>query len=313
LETDEAMTQPKNLFNDRLTLDRRRVVGAGALLAASAVGGDRGYAMETFESGRAMSDGLGVYYEVHGGPLAGRTPMVLAPGGLMPIEIAFAPDLLPRFARHRPVIAIEPQGHGHTADRPGAPSMEQMAEDVRAVLDHLRVERAHLLGHSLGGMILTGLAIRHPGRVASLVPVSAPYTFDGMREELVVLQRDPTHVPSPQLLPLLPTEADFASWKAVYERVNPDPRSFDRVVEKLNAMLGAWPGWRPDEVETIKAPTLIALGDNDFMRVDFAAQMARMIPHAHLAVLPDTTHMDICLKRGAWLEPMVEGNIARAT
>jgi pimeloyl-ACP methyl ester carboxylesterase len=269
--------------------------------------------MPSFDSGRVMSDGLGVYHEVHGGPLIGRTPMVLVAGGLMPIEIAFAPDLLPRIAKHRPVIAIEPQGHGHTADRSVAPSMEQMVEDVRVVLDHLDVQRAHLLGHSLGGMILTGLAIRHPERAASLVPVSAPYTFDGMLEELVVLQRDPTHVPSAQLMPLLPTKADFASWKAVYERVNPDPQSFDRVVEKLNVMLAGWPGWRPEEVETITAPTLVALGDNDFMRVDFAAQMARLIPHAQLAVLPDTTHMDICLKRGAWLEPMVEANIARAT
>jgi pimeloyl-ACP methyl ester carboxylesterase len=134
-----------------------------------------------------------------------------------------------------------------------------------------------------------------------------------MQEELVVLQRDPTHVPSPELMPLLPTEADFASWRAVYERVNPDPKSFDRVVEKLNVMLGSWPGWRPEEVKTIKAPTLVALGDSDFMRVDFAAQMARLIPDAKLAVLPDTMHMDICLKRGAWLEPMVEANIARAT
>jgi pimeloyl-ACP methyl ester carboxylesterase len=307
------MAHPENLFNSRLNLSRRLVLGAGAFLAASAGRSERGFAMQKFESGRVMSDGLGIYYEVHGGPPARHTPMVLVAGGLMPIEIAFAPDLLPRFAKHRPVIAIEPQGHGHTADRPAAPSMEQMAEDVRAVLDHLKVGKAHLLGHTLGGMILTGLAIRHPDRVASLVPVSAPSTFDGMQAELVVLRRDPTHVPSPQLIPLLPTEADFASWKAVYERVNPDPKSFDRVVEKLNVMLGNWPGWQPEEVKTIKAPTLVALGDNDFMRVDFAAQMARLIPHAQLAVLPDTTHMDICLKRGAWLEPMVEANIARAT
>jgi pimeloyl-ACP methyl ester carboxylesterase len=297
---------------NRLTPSRRIVLGAGAFLAASAGRSDRGFAMQRFESGRAMSDGLGVYYEVHGGPLAGHTPMVLVAGGLMPIEIAFAPDLLPRFAKHRPVIAIEPQGHGHTADRATAPSMAQMADDVRAVLDHLKVGKAHLLGHSLGGMILTGVAIRHPDRVASLVPVSAPYSFDGMKPELVILQRDPTHVPSPDLMPLLPTEADFASWKAVYERVNPDPQSFDKAVEKFNVMLAKWPGWRADEVGAIKAPTLVVLGDNDFMRVDFAAEMAGLIPHAQLAVLPDTTHMDICLKRGAWLEPMVEANIARA-
>jgi pimeloyl-ACP methyl ester carboxylesterase len=298
--------------DDRPQPDRRLVLGAGAALAAGLGLSDKGYAMDKPRTGYAASDGLQVYYELHGEPLGAQTPMVLLPGGLMPIEIALAPDLIPRFARRRPVIAIEPQGHGHTGDRPGDPRMEQMADDALAVLDHLKVPKAHLLGHSLGGMIATGLAIRHPERAASLVPVSAPYTFDGMLRELVRLQRDPTHVPSAELTPLLPTEADFAGWKAVYERVNPQPKSFDTVVEKLNAMLAKWPGWSPDQVKAIKAPTLVALGDNDFMRIDFAAEMARMIPHARLAVLPDTTHMDICLKRGAWLEPMVEANIARA-
>jgi pimeloyl-ACP methyl ester carboxylesterase len=306
------MSEPETRFNNRRTFSRRRFIGAGAVLAASAGHSERGFAMSNVESGRVMSDGLGVYYEVHGGPQAGRTPMVLIAGGLMPIEIAFAPDLLPRFAKTRPVIAIEPQGHGHTGDRPSAPRMEQMADDVVAVLDHLKVGKAHLLGHSLGGMILTGVAIRHPDRAASLVPVSAPYSFDGMLTELVALQRGQIQAPSAGLMPLLPTEADFASWNAVFERVNPDPKTFDKVVEKTNAMLGAWPGWSVEQVKAIKAPTLVALGDNDFMRVDFADQMAKLIPHARLAVLPDTTHMDICLKRGAWLEPMVEANIARA-
>lgn len=292
--------------------DRRLVLGAGVVMAAGLGLSSKGYAMDKPLSGHAASDGLKVYYEVHGEPLDGQAPIVLLPGGLVPIEIGLAPDLIPRFARHRPVIAIEPQGHGHTGDRPGDPRMEQMADDVVAVLDRLKVARAHLLGHSLGGMIATGVAIRHPERVASLVPVSAPYTFDGMLEELVRLQRDPTHVPSAELMPLLPTEADFASWKAAYERVNPQPKTFDVVVEKLNVMLAKWPGWSPDQVKAIKAPSLVALGDNDFMRVDFAAEMARMIPHGRLAVLPDTTHLDICLKRGAWLEPMVEANIARA-
>ena len=293
---------------------RRVLLGAGVILGAGLGDGGKGFAMTSdgIDSGRAMSDDLGIYYEVHGGPLDGRTPMVLLPGGLVPIEIAFTPDLLPRFSRHHPVIAIEPQGHGHTGDRPGAAHMDQMVEDVLAVLDHLKVHKAHLLGHSLGGMIATGLAIRHPDRVASLVPVSAPYTFDGMQAELVALQRDPTRAPSAELIPLLPTEADFASWRAVFERVNPNPKAFDAVVERLNVMLGQWPGWSVDQMKGIKAPTLVVLGDNDFMRVDFAAEMARLIPHARLAVLPDTMHLSICLQRGAWLEPMVEANIARA-
>ena len=300
--------QPVNPFNNRL--NRRLVLGAGAVLAGSLGRSSKGFAMSAAQSGYAQADGLKVYYEVHGGPLAGRTPLVLVAGGLIPIEIGLT-DLIPRFSKHHPVIAIEPQGHGHTADRATAPRTEQMADDVAAVLDHLKVGKAHLLGHSLGGMILTGVAIRHPDRTASLVPVSAPYTFDGMLTELVALQRGQIQAPSAELIPLLPTEADFAAWKAVFERVNPDPKSFDKVVEKNNAMLAAWPGWSVEQMKAIKAPTLVLLGDHDFMRVDFADQMAKLIPHARLAVLPDTDHMTICLKRGAWMEPMVEANMAR--
>src|SRR5215211_2139931 len=69
-------------------------------------------------SGYAPVDGLDVYYEVHGGdPAAGTTPIVLLPGGLMAIETEWEADILPRFSRTRPVIAIELQGHGYTADR----------------------------------------------------------------------------------------------------------------------------------------------------------------------------------------------------
>jgi len=56
-----AMAEPENLFNNRLNLNRRLVLGAGAFLAASAGRSDRGFAMQKFESGRVMSDGLGIY------------------------------------------------------------------------------------------------------------------------------------------------------------------------------------------------------------------------------------------------------------
>lgn len=296
-------------FNNRLNLDRRALLGAGAALGLAS----KGHAMEKPRSGYADCGDLKVYYEIHGGPLDGRTPMLALPGGLIPIEVGFTPDFIARFSGSRPLILVEPQGHGHTGDRPGEPKMERLSDDVAAVLDHLKIARAHLIGHSLGGMIATGLAIRHPERVASLCPVSAPYTFDGFLDELVVLQRDPTHTPSAELIPLLPTEADFASWRAVYQRVNPKPETFDAVVEKLNHMLATWPGWSRDQVAAIRAPTLVVSGDNDFMRIDFADQMAKLIPGAKLAVLPDTTHMNILEKRTAWLEPFVEANLARAT
>ncbi|MFY1832112.1 alpha/beta fold hydrolase [Myxococcus fulvus] len=264
------------------------------------------------QGGYATVDDLKVYFEVHGGPLeGGKTPLVLLHGGMLAIETAFSKDLLPRFARSRPVIAMEMQGHGHTGDRPGPIQLERMVKDVAGVLAHLGVKRAHLLGHSLGGMIATGVCIHHPEVVASATLLSVTYTLEGMQPELVKMQRDPTHVPSPELIPLLPTEADFVSWKANFDKYNPDPSSFESVLARLNTLLTEWKGWSTAQLNGIRAPVLLALGDNDFTRLEHAAEMYRLIPGSKLAVLPDTTHMNI-IERGAWLEPMVQELISRA-
>lgn len=262
----------------------------------------------TANSGYATVDGLNIYYELHGGaPNTDETPIVLLHGGVMSIDTAFD-DLIPRFARTRPVIAIEQQGHGHTADRDTPPEVSRMIDDTAGVLAHLGVTRAHFFGHSMGGMISIGMALRNPGVVRSITALSSTYTLEGMLPELVQMQRDPTHQPSPELIPLLPTEGDFAAWQASYQRNAPDPSAFERVVAGLNMMLTAWKGWTQAELRAVRAPVLLAIGDKDFTRIEHAADMAHLIPNAQLAVLPGTTHMTI-LKRGAWLEPLVEARI----
>jgi len=293
----------------RPNCSRRALLATGALMAACLGGVGRSFA-DTGSGGYARVDGLDVYYELHGGVLgAGKVPIVLLHGGAMSIETAFAGDLLPRFARIRPVIAVEQQGHGHTGDREGSIKIDRMIDDTAGVLAHLGVGQAHLLGHSLGGIIAIGLAIRHPKVVASLTSLSAFYQLEGMLPELVAMQRDPARQPSPDIVPLLPTEADFAAWRAGFERDNPDPGSFDRVLAKLNKMLADWSGWTQAELRSVRAPTLVAIGDNDFVRIEHAVQMTRLIAGAQFAVLPGTTHMS-SVRRGAWLEPMVEARIA---
>jgi pimeloyl-ACP methyl ester carboxylesterase len=202
---------------DRRGVTRRLALGGGALLAAGLAGQHRGWTMGTDNgSGYATIENLRVYYEWHGGTPDGgkilpreagegdreaveraRVPIVLLHGGAVTIEIAFAPDLIPRFARTRPVIAIEQQGHGHTGDRPGPMTIDRMVEDTAGVLAHLGVRQADLFGHSLGGIIATGLAIRHQGVVRSLTTLAAPYQLEGFLPDLVRIQRDPTLTPRP--------------------------------------------------------------------------------------------------------------------
>nr|QQZ49367.1 alpha/beta hydrolase [Phenylobacterium glaciei] len=186
-----------------------------------------------------------------------------------------------------------------------------MSADTAGVLAHLGVKQAHFVGHSLGGMVAMNMAVRRPDLARTVSAISISYTLDGYQPELVKLQRGEIQQPSPELTALLPTEADFASWQASYRRTAPDPTAFDRVLTKTNAMLSAWTGWSPEQLRAVKTPTLLAIGDNDFVRIDHAAEMARLIPGAQLAVLPNTTHLNI-LTRGAWLEPMIAARIGDA-
>jgi pimeloyl-ACP methyl ester carboxylesterase len=310
---------------------RRLLLGGWAMLAVGLAGQHRGWTMGTDSgSGYATIDGLRVYYEWHGGTPDGgrllpreagegdraavegaRVPIVLLHGGALTIETAFPPDLIPRFARARPVIAIEEQGHGHTGDRPGPMTIDRMVADTAGVLAHLGVPQADVFGHSLGGIIATGLAIRHSSVVRSLTTLAAPYQLEGFLTELVRIQRDPTLTPASSLVPLLPTEADFAVWRASFKRSAPEPTAYDAILVKLNTMLATWPGWTEAELRGIGAPALIAIGDNDYVRIEHAGEMARLIPDARLAVLPGTTHFGI-VKRGAWLEPMMAARLQPA-
>lgn len=299
-----------------LEADRRMLLTGGALVAAGLglAACAKEPAMRTAQvtplSGYAPIDGIRVYYEVHGGPLTlDTTPLVLLHGGMLAIETGFPNGFIDRFAAKRPVIAIEQQGHGHTGDRPGTITIELMLNDTAGVLKHLNVSRAHFMGHSMGGMITTGMAIRHPDLVASATPMAAGYTLEGYLPELVLMQRDPTHQPSPELVPLLPTEADFNSWQEHYKRANPNPDGMMGVLERMNTMLANWPGWTESELAGIRAPVLVMIGDNDFIRVEHAAEMTRMIPGSWLSVLPDTMHMTL-LDRGDWIQSMFEARVA---
>src|SRR5580704_3663728 len=101
--------------------------------------------MDDHTGAYADINGLRLYYEIHG---SGR-PLVLLHGGLLTIDFMFGP-LLPTLAAYRQVIAVELQGHGHTADTDRAMSIDQLADDVAALLAHLGIDEADIFGFSLG-------------------------------------------------------------------------------------------------------------------------------------------------------------------
>ncbi len=129
--------------------------------------------LKPYESGYADVNGLELYYEIHG---TGQ-PLIVLHGSFMTIELMG--KLIPGLARDRQVIAVELQGHGHTADIDRPITYENLADDTAALLRHLDIARADVYGYSLGGGAALQLAIRHADLVRKLVVVSATYRGDG--------------------------------------------------------------------------------------------------------------------------------------
>jgi len=226
-------------------------------------------------------NGVHMYYEVYGD----GSPLVLLHGGVMTIELDFA-ALLPELVTRHTVIAVELQGHGRTADTGRAITPAALASDVVGLLDHLGIDRAHVLGHSLGGGVALELAVSHPDRVRSIVPMSITVRPDGTHEEIT----DPSkHATSSRM----PTPQDFADMTEAYKRLSPHPEHFDDFVAMLSSVASQLEGWTDEQLAGVTAPTLLMIGDHDFTTVEHAALMLRLIPASQLAVLPGTTHMSI--------------------
>lgn len=244
-------------------------------------------------SGYAPVNGLQLYYEVHG---TGR-PIVLLHGGVLTIDLCFG-AVLPALAATRQVIALELQGHGHTADIERDPTVPVFATDVIAVLDHLGITQADFLGFSLGGLTTFQVALTHPERVGHQVVASIHSRADGYHEEL----RDPEKQAGSVRMP---TEADFANMRKAYERIAPDPGNFDAFVEHLQPAVGAFQGWPDAALRGLDVPTLVVVGDTDFVLVEHATEMHHLIPGSQLAVLPGTTHMGV-MRRSDLLLPLLD-------
>lgn len=246
----------------------------------------------------AKVNGLKMYYEVHGAG-DGR-PLVLIHGGALTIDLSFA-ALLPALAGQQRVIAVELQGHGRTADTDRPITLANLASDVLALLDELGVEQADFFGFSLGGLTTLQFAVAYPERVGRLVLASTQYHQDGYYDEV----RTPDFSSS-----RLPSEADFGRMTAEYARIAPFPEHFQDLLAKCSAAATAPLEWTADDLTGLTAPTLLVIGDHDFVRIEHAAEMLRLIPQARLAVLPDTTHMSLMTKADLLL-PIVSAFLRR--
>jgi len=246
----------------------KTTMGIASLAFASAVVGAA--AAEPGRGGYADVNGIRMYYETYG-PQRG-VPLVLLHGGGSTIDVTWG-RILPFLARDRRVIAVEEQAHGRTSDRNAPVRFETSADDVAALLKHLKIEQADVFGFSNGASVGLQVAIRHPQAVRKLVFASSFTKKEGAQ---------------PQLWQMIRT-ADISNMaqplQDAFLKVNPNPAQLKTMHDKDAERMRHFTDVPDAELRTIRAPTLIVLGDQDIVKPEHAVELTRLIPNARLMVL----------------------------
>ena len=134
--------------------------------------------MSVPKTGYAPVNGLSMYYEIHG---AGQ-PLILIHGGVGLTDSLW--EIMPALSSRRRVVAVDLQAHGRTADIDRPLRYESMADDISSLMKYLGIDKADVMGYSLGGGVALRMAIQHPNLMARLIVISAPCKRDGWYPEI---------------------------------------------------------------------------------------------------------------------------------
>jgi pimeloyl-ACP methyl ester carboxylesterase len=218
-------------------------------------------------------NGLHLYYQVHG---TGR-PLVLLHGGLGAIEM-FGPNL-PALAKNHQVIALDLQGHGRTADIDRPLDPRYMADDVAALLKHLKIERADIMGYSLGSRMTAILAREQPQRLRSAIlgGIGIGLIEGGGPGENVAIALE-----APSLEDV--TDPVGRTFRAFADQTRSDRRALAACLRGSRRLMTA------EEAAGIGVPVLIAVGTKDEI-AGSAAALGKIIPGAEVLDIPNRDHM----------------------
>jgi len=230
------------------------------------------------DTGLVESDGAKIFYARYGAANPKANPVILLHGGMGNGD-HWSHQVAALVEAKLHVITIDSRGQGRSTRPKGKakPTYDQMASDVIAVMDHLDVERASIVGWSDGGEITMKLAIHHPKRVAKIVVLGANYNAKGAKQGGSKGSRT--------------FAAYSAKCRADYAKLSKTPKAYSEVSSWLLPIWRDSMGFTKEQLESIEAPAIIADGDHDeIIKLDQVKEMATLIPNARLEVFRDASH-----------------------
>jgi len=204
---------------------------------------------------------------------------------------------VPEFSRHFRVVTYDQRGTGASDRLQRTFSIDQMAAELAALMDALKIERAHVVGHSTGGAIGQTLAIEHPQRVARLVLSSTWTHCDPFFRRLFEGRKAMLRKGGPELHALFHPLWLYPAWwinshdaeiTEEQRKALANPSPVEVSMARMDALLAFD---RRAGLARIKAPTLVLGSDNDCITPSyFSEALARAIPDARLVLDRDAGH-----------------------
>ncbi len=225
-------------------------------------------------------------YEEHGK----GTPVLLVHG--FPLNRSIWYPVLPKLAEKARLILPDLRGHGQSPVTDGIYSMRLLAEDLRALMDNLNIEKAVLAGHSMGGYVSLAFAQAYPQRLAGLALVASQAAADtserraGRRHMIDEVRRKGIKALAESMAPALTCQSDLVeSLRNMIMPMNPKGaiNSLKGMAERPNAQ--EW-------LSTIKVPAVVIYGTEDkLIPLERPKIMAQLLGRAWLAEVNGAGHV----------------------
>lgn len=225
-------------------------------------------------SGFAHVNGIRLWFGEYGIASKG-IPVLLLHGGFG--NSAYFGHLIPFLEQNGyHVIAVDSRGQGRSTRSSEPYSYHLMAKDVVALLDHLRIRKADIVGWSDGGCIGMDLAIKSPNRVNRVFSFGADATVAGLKEGY---DKNPTFA------------AYLQRVEVEYKNISSTPGKWDEFSAAMLEMWNTEPNFTTDQLRSIRVPFTVADGQYDEgIKPEHNRYLTETIPGSNIVILPNVSH-----------------------